>query len=162
MVAPLTPQDPPHTITPDTIEVLDRARRRMLVAVVLTSTLWLGPQILVAVAEDLLSGAVVAGLSLAGVVGAVAWMVFMWRVHRLQRRVLRQPDLRRRLDDERTGQLRREAGFRAWVLLVVVLGAGVAASPFATLPDQAVLLTLLLLAVNAPIVFFLVLDRDRS
>ena len=143
-----------------TIEALDRARRRMLVAVVVTSTLWLLPQILVSVSEDLLPGAAIAALSLAGVLGAMAWMVFMWRFHRFQQRVLGQPELRRRIDDERVQQLRREAVFRAWVLLVLVIGAGVAASPFTALPDQAILQTLLLLAVNAPLVFFLILDRD--
>ncbi len=160
MADPTPTADAPGTVTPALVEALERARRHMLLAVVVTTTVWLLPQILVSAAEGLLPGTLVAVLSLAGVLGALAWMVFMWRFHRFQQRVLAQPELRQHLDDERVQQLRREAVFRAWVLLVVVIGAGVAASPFTALPDQAVLTTLLLLAVDAPLVFFLVLDRD--
>jgi len=145
--------------TPAVLDQLERARRRMLLAVVATSAVWLAPQIVIAVSESVLPGTVVAALSAAGVVGAVTWMVFMWRFHRFQASVQRQPELRRLLNDERIVAVRREAVFRTWAVMIVMLAAGVAAGPFVPLPGQAVVLALLLVAVDAPILFFLALDR---
>ena len=99
-------------------------------------------------------------LVIAGIVVALAYVVFMLRYHRFQMRVLGDPELRQRLDDERVIELRKEAIYRGWITLVLAVGLGVAVAPFADLPDQAILLTLMLLAVNAPIMFFLALDRS--
>ena len=76
--------------------------------------------------------------------GAAVWLVAMGRYHRFQRRILADPELRRRLDDERVITLRREAVYRGWLVLVVAVALGVVVAPFVELPDQAVLLTLLL------------------
>ena len=142
------------------IETLERSRRRMLASVVVTSALWLVPQIV----QGLWAGALPRGLAvalvLAGVGGALAWMAFMWRYHSFQQRVMTDPELRSRLDDERVVALRKDAILRGWGVLVAALAAGVAAAPFVDLPDVPVMLTLLLVGVNAPIVFFLILDRD--
>ena len=114
------------------IEALDRARRRMLILVAVTCTLWFAPQIVLAFSADLLPRVAVVILTLAGMAGAVAWMSQMWCYHRFQQRLLERPDQRRHLDDERVRALRLQAVYRAWWVL----------------------------AVNAPIVFFLALDRD--
>ena len=142
------------------LDALDRSRRHMLIAVVATSTLMLLPQILQGILDDKLPDKLGSALILAGIAGALAFVVFMLRFHRFQTRVHGDPELRQRLDDERVLEMRREAVYRGWVTLVVVVGLGVAVAPFAALPDQAVLLTLMLLAVNAPILFFLALDRS--
>ena len=42
----------------------------------------------------------------------------------------------------------------------MAVALGVAVAPFVELPVRAVLLTLLLVAVDAPILFYLALDRD--
>lgn len=146
--------------TPSALEGLDRARRHMLLALVIASVLMLLPQILLSVSEDHVPHAVTAGLAIAAMVGGFVWMGFMWRFHRFQQRVKNRPELRRHLNDERVVAIRREVVFRSWVVLVVLLAAGVAVAPFVALPDQAVLLTLRLVAVDAPILFFLTLDRD--
>lgn len=148
------------SISPADLEALDRSRRQMLASVVITSALWLVPQILQTALGDGLPRPVTAMLILAGLAGAVVWMVFMWRMHRFQQRVLASDDLRHRLDDERVIALRREAIYRGWVVLLILLAIGVAVAPFVELPVMAVLLTLLLVGVDAPIVFFLALDRD--
>jgi hypothetical protein len=148
------------SISPADLEALDRSRRQMLASVVITSALWLVPQILQTALGDGLPRTVTAVLILAGLAGAVAWMVFMWRMHRFQQRVLASDDLRHRLDDERVIALRREAIYRGWVVLLILLAIGVAVAPFVELPVMAVLLTLLLVGVDGPIVFFLALDRD--
>lgn len=142
------------------LDALERSRRHMLTAVVVTSILWIVPQILQDVLSEGLSGPARGALILAGLAGGLIWMVSMWRFHRFQQQVLDDPDLRRRLDDERVLALRREAIYRGWIVMVVAVSLGVAAAPFVELPDLAVLLTLLLLGVNAPIMFFLALDRD--
>lgn len=154
-----TPDSHDNLDPPADIDALDRARRRMLTAVLVTSTLWLLPQILQGILGDGMPRVLSTTMILAGVAGALAWMFFMLRFHRFQTRVHGDPELRGRLDDERVLAVRREAIYRGWLLVVVALGLGVAVAPFAELPDQAVLMTLMLLAVNAPIVFFLVLDR---
>jgi hypothetical protein len=142
------------------IEILDRSRRRMLASVVATSVLWFVPQIV----QGLWAGALPRGLTivlvLAGIGAAFAWMGFMWRYHSFQQRVLADPDLRSRLDDERVVALRKDAILHGWAVLVAALGVGVAAAPFVDLPDMPVMLLLLLLAVDGPIVAFLILDRD--
>lgn len=142
------------------IEAMDRARRQMLIMVVVTCTLFLAPQIVLTFSAGHLSRAAVVILTLAGMAGAVAWMVQMWRYHRFQKRLCERPDLRRRLEDERVRALRLQAIYRAWWVLAVVVAIGVGIGPFVELPHMAVLLTLLLLTVNLPIVFFLALDRD--
>ncbi|MEN8006045.1 MAG: hypothetical protein ABFS42_03480 [Candidatus Krumholzibacteriota bacterium] len=141
------------------LDALDRSRRHMLIAVVATSTLWLVPQILRSAFDEGLPQVLNIALIVAGVVGALAYVFFMLRFHRFQKRILGDPGLRERLDDERVLILRKEAIYRGWVILVLAVGLGVAVAPFADLPDQAILLTLMLLAVNSPILFFLVLDR---
>lgn len=141
------------------IDALERSRRHMLTAVVATSTLWLLPQIVQGIKDDWLPGPLNTALVLAGVVGALAYVVFMMRFHRFQMRVHADPELRRRLNDERVLEMRMKAVYRTWVILVVAVALGVAAAPFTDLPDTPVLLTLMLLAVNSPIIFFLVMDR---
>ena len=141
------------------LDALDRSRRHMLTAVVATSTLWILPQILQGVLYETLPHIVNSILVIAGMTGGLAWMAFMFRYHRFQMRVLGDPELKKRLDDERITQIRREAIYRGWFVLVVAVAIGVFVAPFAELPDQAVLLSLMLLGVNAPIVFFLVMDR---
>ena len=141
------------------LDALDRSRRHMLIAVVTTSTLWLVPQILRGVFDEGLPQALNNALIVAGVVGALAYVFFMLRFHRFQMRIHGDPELRERLDDERVIELRKESIYRGWIILVLAVGLGVAVAPFADLPDQPVLLTLMLLAVNAPIMFFLALDR---
>jgi hypothetical protein len=143
----------------DEIEALDRSRRHMLVTVIVASTASMLPWILRGALGESLPPTLNTVLILVGVAGAVAYVVFMMRFHRFQTRVHGDPALRARLDDERVLALRREAISRGWLVLVVVLGLGVAVAPFAALPDQAVLMVLLLVAVNAPIGFFLFLDR---
>lgn len=145
--------------SPAEIEALDRSRRQMLVAVVVTTALWMIPQILRGIGGDRLPHTLSAVMILIGVAGALANVFFMLRYHRFQMRVLADPDLRERLDDERVLDVRREAIYRGWVILVLLIGLGIGVAPFADLPDQAVLLTLMLVAVNAPILFFLALDR---
>lgn len=143
----------------DPIDALDRARRRMLTAVVLTSLLWLLPQVaLTARSGGLASpwGQVLAGLA---ALGALAWMFYMWRYNRFRRRIERDEELRRRLDDERVREVRRDSIYRSWWVLVVVIGVGVAATALTDLPAQPVLLALLLVAVDAPLLFFLAMDR---
>jgi hypothetical protein len=142
------------------VESLERWRRQMLATVVVTTILWFVPQILQTVLADGLPAAARAALVVAGLLAALVWMLAMWRYHRFQQRVHADPELRRRLDDERVLALRREAIYRGWLVLVVAVALGVAVAPFVELPDQAVLLTLLLIGVDAPIVFFLALDRD--
>jgi hypothetical protein len=44
--------------------------------------------------------------------------------------------------------------------VAIAIALGVAVAPFVEIPDQGLLLTLMLLVVNSPIVYFLVLDRD--
>lgn len=141
------------------IEALDQSRRHILVAVATTSTLWMLPEILRGVFGDTLPQVFNNVLILAGVIGSLAFMVFMFRFHRFQMRVLGDPELRQRLDDERVLELRREAIYRGWIILVIALAICVAVAPFTELPDQAVLLTLMLFGVNSPIVWFLILDR---
>jgi amino acid permease len=141
-------------------EAMDRVRRQMLIMVVVACTAWFAPQIVLTFSAELLSRTVVVILTLAGMAGAVAWMVQMWRYHRFQKRLGERPDLRHRLDDERVRTLRLQAIYRAWWVLAVVVAIGVGIGPFVELPHMAVLLTLLLLTVNLPIVFFLSLDRD--
>lgn len=142
------------------IEALDRYRRQMLIALVAATTLWIVPQILREALVNWLPQALNNTLILAGVAGALAYVVLMMRFHRYQRRIQADPDLRERLDDERVIELRKTAVYRGWVALVVAIGLGVAVAPFTDLPDQAVLLTLMLVAVNTPILFFLALDRS--
>lgn len=143
----------------DPIDALDRARRQMLWAVIVTSTLWLLPQVVLATDWGGLAVAWRAGLGLAAAAGALAWMFFMWRYHRFQRNIRGDEALSRRVDDERVREVRRESIQRAWYVLVVALGLGVAASAWADLPAQPILLALLLLGVNLPLLFFLHLDR---
>ena len=156
----ISPPAHPHRPSGDQIESLERARRRMLVAVVIATTAWFLPQILHGVLAEGLPRAATAALIVVGVAGALVYVASMWRFHRFRQRVQGDPELRRRLDDERVAALRREAICRGWIVLVIALGVGVAAAPFVELPAQAVLLTLLLVAVDAPLVFFLALDRD--
>jgi len=144
--------------SPSDLDALERSRRRMLMAVVAASTLWLAPQIVRGFFPTGLPHALSASLALAGMAGALAYLVFMMRFHGFQRRVLGDPELRERMNDERVIALRREAIYRGWIVLVLAVGLGVAAAPFTDLPDQATLLTLLLVAVDAPILFFLALD----
>ena len=152
--------DHPSDATPSELEDLDCARRHMLLALVIASILMLLPQILMSVSEESVPHAVTAGLAIAAMVGGFVWMGFMWRFHRFQQRVKNRPELRGFLNDERVMAIRREAVFRTWFVLVVIIGLGVAVAPFVTLPDQTVLLTLLLVAVDTPLLFFLALDRD--
>ncbi len=141
------------------LDALEQSRRIMLLAVIITSNLWLLPLIIQNIFEDSLSRGLYSVLVIAGILGGLVWMVSMFKYHRFQMRVLEDPELRERLDDERVLEIRREAIYRGWFVLVVALALGVGAAPFFDLPDQAVLLSLLLLGVNAPIVFFLILDR---
>ena len=92
-------------------------------------------------------------------IGALAWMFFMWRYHRFRRGLLEDPSAAKQLDDERVRDLRRESIHRSWFVLVVATGVGVAGSALTDLPAQPILLALLLIAVEAPLVFFLCLDR---
>lgn len=150
----------PSRPSPSALEDLDRARRHMLSSLVIASVLMLLPQILLSISEESVPHTVTVGLAIAAMIGGFVWMGFMWRFHRFQQRVKNQPELRRSLNDERIVSIRREAVFRTWFVLVVIIGLGVAVAPFVTLPDQAVLLTLLLVAVDTPLLFFLALDRD--
>ena len=157
----MTKRDP-HTVPgslPD-LDALERTRRNMLVAVAATVTLWLAPQIVRAGTQGRLPHALDTVLLLGGMVGALAYVVFMLRFHRFQKRILSEPRLREMMNDERIGALRREAVYRGWIVLVVAVALGVAVAPFVELPVRAVLLTLLLVAVDAPILFYLALDRD--
>jgi uncharacterized membrane protein len=86
-------------------------------------------------------------------------MFFLWRMHRFKRRLQADPATRDRLEDERVREVRREAIYRSWFALVVALGLGVALTALVSVPARPLMLVLLLLAVDAPIVFFLVLDR---
>lgn len=142
-----------------TIESLDRVRRRMLWAVVVTSLLWLLPQITLVGGADDLPATWRVPLVVATLFGAGAWMFFMWRMRRFNRRLRADPATRDRLEDERVREVRREAIYRSWFVIVVTLGLGVALSALVSVPSQPLMLVLLLLAVDAPIVFFLVLDR---
>ena len=142
------------------LDALDRSRRHMLMAVVITSILMLLPQIVRGIKDDLLPGALNTALVLVGVVGSLAFVIFMMRFHRFQMRVHGDPELRQRMNDERVIEMKMKAVYRAWVTVVVAVALGVAVAPFADLPDQVVLLTLMLLSVNAPIIFFLILDRN--
>jgi hypothetical protein len=157
-MATATPSPTPHTAAE--LEALERSRRHMLAAVVITSALWLVPPIVQGFAGEALPRTLRSVLVLVGVLGALAWMLFMWRFHRFQGRVQNDPALRAQLDDERILALRRESICRGWMVLVIALGLGIAAAPFTELPDVALLYALMLVAVNAPILFFLALDRD--
>ncbi len=141
------------------IDALERSRRLMLLAVVATSTLMLLPMILYGIIGERLPRMLHDGLIIATIVGALTYVVFMMRFHRFQKRVLSDPDLRQRMDDERVLEMRKEAIYRGWMILVLVIGLGVSVAPFVDLPAQAVLLALMLVAVNMPILFFLDLDR---
>jgi len=142
------------------IEALERSRRHMLVAVLIASTIWFAQMILSGLVGDGLPANLKIALFAAGMVGALAFMLLMFRFHRFQMRVHGDPALRERLNDERIQEVRREAIYRSWWVLVIAVALGVAVAPFVELPDQALLLTLMLVAVNGPIVFFLALDRD--
>ena len=143
----------------DQVEALERSRRRLMIALVITILLWFVPQILDDLAPAALPHTLRSILVVLGVVGGLLWMGFMLRYNRFQRMVRNRPELRERLDDERIGQLRHQAVYRGWVALLICVAVGVAVAPFVTIPDQALLLTLLLVGVTAPIVFFLWLDR---
>lgn len=141
------------------IEALDRSRRQMLASVAITSVLWFLPSIV----QGLWAGTLPRGLNivliLAGIAGAAVWMFSMWRYHNFQQKVQADPELRRRLDDERVIALRKEAILGGWGILLAALTVGVALAPFVELPDVPVMLILLLVGVNAPILIFLILDR---
>jgi hypothetical protein len=141
------------------IEVLDRSRRQMLASVVVTSVLWFLPQIVQGLWAGSLPPVLNKVLIVAGLAGAGVWMAAMWRYHRFQQKVQADPELRRRLDDERVIALRKEAILRGWGILLAALTVGVALAPFVELPDVPVMLILLLVGVNAPILIFLILDR---
>ncbi len=141
------------------IETLEASRRRMLLSVALFMLLWFLPQILEELGTEAFSGSLRSLFAILGAAGGIVWMVLMFRFHRLQTKVRNRPELRERLNDERIVQLRREAVYRAWVTLLVLVAMGVALAPFAELPSQALLMTLLLVGVDAPILFFLWLDR---
>lgn len=141
------------------LDVLERSRRQMLIAVVATSSVWMVAQIVQAIFNNRLPSPFNAILVIAGIIGALAFVVFMLRFHRFQMKVLADPKLRQRLDDERVIELRKEAIYRGWIILIIAIAIGVAVAPFIDLPGQVVLLTLMLIGVNAPIMFFLALDR---
>lgn len=143
----------------DPIDALDRARRQMLVAVVAASLVWLLPQVVLTAGNEELATPWLQTMSVVAVAGALAWMFFMWRYHRFRRRVESDEQLRERLDDERVREVRRESIYRSWWVLVVVIGLGVGLSALTELRAQPVLLVLLLVAVDAPLLFFLALDR---
>lgn len=145
--------------TTNDLDVLDRSRRQMLIAVVATSSVWMVAQIIQSIFNNRLPSPFNAILVIAGIIGALAFMVFMLRFHRFQMKVLADPKLRQRLDDERILELRKEAIYRGWIILIIAIAIGVAVAPFIDLPGQVVLLTLMLIGVNSPIVFFLALDR---
>lgn len=156
----LTTATPTGEHSLDEIEALERSRRRMLLSVVIALAVWIVPQILHTSLEDGLPRPVYAALVLAGIAGALVFVVLMLRYHRFQTRVQSDPELRRRLDDERVVALRKEAIYRGWWTVALAIALGVAIAPFVEIPDQGLLLTLMLIVVNAPIVYFLVLDRD--
>ena len=150
----------PNVPTIAEIEALEQSRRGVLIAVVVASVAWLGPQAIQGAFADSLPTLLNNALIIVGVLGSLAFMAFMFRYHRFERKILANPQLHSHLDDERVVEVRKEAVYRGWITLAIVIAAGVAAAPFTELPDQSVLLTLLLVAVNAPILFFLALDKD--
>lgn len=156
MIASKSPTDLEST---NDLDVLDRSRRQMLITVVATSSVWMLAQIIQSIFQNRLPQSLNAILVIAGIIGALAFVVFMLRFHRFQMKVLADPELRQRLDDERVIELRKKAIYRGWIILIIAIAIGVAVAPFIDLPGQVVLLTLMLIGVNAPIVFFLALDR---
>ncbi len=143
----------------DQVESLEKSRRHMMISLVGTLLLWFVPQILEDAVPDAMPHALKATCVFLGMAGGLLWVVLMLRYHRFQNMVRNRPELRDRLNDERIGQLRREAIYRGWVVLLVFVAAGVALAPFVALPVQALLLTLLMVGVSAPLLFFLWLDR---
>ena len=150
----------PKTHTAASIDALDRSRRHLMIVVVITSSIMLLSQAAGSAFFDHTPQILKNVLILAGVAGSLLFVVFMMRYNRFQMRVLADPDLRKRLDDERVLSLRREAIMHGWVAVLVVVAIGVGIAPFVELPDQAVLPVLLLLAVHTPLVSFLIRDRD--
>jgi hypothetical protein len=142
------------------IDALDRSRRHLFVLVIITSSIMLLSQAAGAAFFHDMPPLLSKILILAGVAGSLLFVVFMMRYQRFQMRVHGDPELRKRLDDERVITLRKEAIMHGWVAVLVAVAAGVALAPFVELPDQAVLPVLLLLAVNTPLVSFLIRDRD--
>lgn len=142
------------------IESLERSRRAVLIAVVVTSAAWMLPQIVQSVMAESIPRLLNNALIITGILGALAFTGFMLRYHHFQTKVHGDPQLRSHLDDERIVELRKEAIYRGWFTVMVMIAAGVGIAPFAELPDQAILLALMLVAGNAPILFFLALDRD--
>ena len=141
------------------IETLEKSRRRMLLSVALFMLVWFVPQILESLGPETFPRGLRALFAVLGAVGGIVWMVLMLRFHRLQTKVRNRPELQERLNDERVRQLRREAVYRGWVTMVVLVAVGVALAPFVEIPGQPLLMTLLLVGVEAPILFFLWLDR---
>lgn len=141
------------------IDALDRTRRNLMIVVVITSSIMMLSQAAGSAFFDQMPVILRNTLIFAGVTGSLLFVVFMMRFQMFQTRVQGDPELRKRLDDERILTLRREAIMHGWVVVLLALAAGVAVAPFADLPDQAVLPVLLLLAVNTPIVSLLIRDR---
>ena len=141
------------------IDALDRTRRQLMIVVVITSSIMLLSQVAGVALFDQMPRLLRNTLILAGVAGSLIFVVFMMRFHRFQMRVHADPELRKKLNDERVIALRREAIMHGWVAVLVATAFGVSIAPFADLPDQVVLPVLLLLAVNTPIVSLLIRDR---
>lgn len=141
------------------IDALDRTRRHLMIVVVITSSIMLLSQAAGAAFFDSVPRILKNTLILTGVAGSLLFVVFMMRYQRFQMRVHADPELRKRLDDERVIALRRDAIMHGWAVVLVAVAIGVGLAPFADLPDQVVLPVLLLLAVNTPIVSLLIRDR---
>lgn len=143
----------------DRIEVLERARRRMLAGFLVAFVAWQLP----VVAEELLveemAPGIVTASRLVGVVAAVVWMVYSLRLWRLQRLVSRDPEAATALDDERVRQVRaRSLGFGFWTLIVYLVAVRLGAFLVA-LPAAAVAQLGFVVAAASVIGAFLVYDR---
>lgn len=143
----------------DQAESLEKSRRRLMIALVATTALWFLPQILDSFVPEAIPHSLKTVLIFLGLIGNLLWLVFMYRFFRYQQLVLGRPELQDRLEDERIGAIRREAGFRGWATLLVFVAVGVGLAPFVVIPVQALLMTLLMVGVTAPLLFFLWLDR---
>ncbi len=142
------------------IEALDHCRRRMIAAIVVSVAFWFVPQILQGLWESLLPRPVLVALVALGIAGGLAYMFFMMRFHRLQMRILADPRLDGSLNDERILALRQTAIHRGWVAMLVTMALGLGISFLVEIPDHVILLILLLVAIEVPLLAFLVLDRD--
>ena len=142
------------------VEHLYSQRRKMLIGFLIAFTCWQVPSLIEDYRTNPLPFSAEAVLNGLTVVGALLFAYFLFRLARVKRSILSDPEIQRALHDERTRHIHLRSmkiGFIVTLLTTTVFRFSLASwEP----PVEAILQSILVAAILSSAVTYLVLDRD--